>query len=109
MSIYETREAAIENKDVEAYLDTLHEDFIFVSHIDSKEINRADACEMFTMLMTNDNFVTHESRCLYENDDVIVEHGVMSFPDGSREAVLSFHEKKDGKVVRMETGASVLS
>ena len=109
MSIYETREAAIENNDVEAYLDTLHEDFIFVSHIDSKEINRADACEMFTMLMTHDNFVTHESRCLYENDDVIVEHGVMSFPDGSREAVLSFREKKDGKVVRMETGATILS
>jgi len=79
MSIYQIREEATVNKDMDSFAATMHDDF-----------------------------VTHESRCLYENDDVMVTHGVMSFPDGSREAVLAFHQIKDGKVIRMETGATLL-
>ena len=52
--------------------------------------------------------MTHESRCLYENDEVMVTHAVMAFPDGTREAVLAFHQLKDGKIIRMETGATLL-
>ena len=64
--------------------------------------------EMFTFMMNSDDFVTHESRCLYESDEAMVTHGVMSFPDGTREAVLAFHQIKDGQVIRMETGATLL-
>ena len=56
--------------------------------------------EMFTFMMNSDDFVTHESRCLYESSEAMVTHGVMSFPDGTREAVLAFHEIKDGQVIR---------
>jgi hypothetical protein len=38
----------------------------------------------------------------------MVTHAVMSFPDGTREAVLAFHKIQDGKVIRMETGATPL-
>ena len=48
--------------------------------------------------MNNDDFVTHESRCLYENDEVMVSHAVMSFPDGTRESVLAYNQIKDGKI-----------
>tara|TARA_A100001011_G_C14254717_1_gene819513 strand:+ start:1272 stop:1397 length:126 start_codon:yes stop_codon:yes gene_type:complete len=34
------------------------------------------------------------SKCYYENDDVLVVHNIMSFPDGSKEAFLAFHMKK---------------
>jgi hypothetical protein len=38
----------------------------------------------------------------------MVTHGVMSFPDGTREAVLAFNQIKDGRVIRLETGATLL-
>ena len=48
-------------------------------------------------------------RCLYENDEILVAHSVTDVPDGTREAVLEFHNLKDGKIIRTETGATLLS
>ena len=108
MSIFKTHEEATKNKDIDAYAATLHDDYEFISHMDGMTMNREKAMEMFTFLMNNDDFVTHESRCLYENDDVLVTHAIMGFPDGTREAVLAFHQLQDGKIIRMETGATPL-
>ena len=108
MSIFEIHTEARSNKDIDAYAATLHEDYEFISHMDGMTMNREKSMEMFTFLMNNDDFVTHESRCLYENGEVMVTHAVMGFPDGSREAVLAFHQLKDGKIIRMETGATLL-
>ena len=108
MSIYKTQEAARENNDMEAYAATLHDDYEFIMHLDNSSMSKDQAMEMFTFMMNSDDFVTHESRCLYENDEAMVTHGVMSFPDGTREAVLAFHQIQDGKVIRMETGATLL-
>ena len=41
-------------------------------------------------------------RCIYENDDIIVEHLVMSFPDESKEAAIGVWTKKDGKLICFE-------
>ena len=49
------------------------------------------------------------SKYCYENDDILVVHNVISFPDGSKEAVLACHVKKDGKIISSETGATNLS
>ena len=108
MSIFETHEEATKNKDIDAYAETLHDDYQFISHMDGMTMDKEKSMEMFSFLMTSDDFVTHESRCLYENDDVMVTHAVMGFPDGTREAVLAFHQLKDGKIIRMETGATLL-
>ena len=37
------------------------------------------------------------SKCCYENDDILVIHNMMSFPDRSKEAVLACFLKKDVK------------
>mgnify|MGYP001230005882 FL=1 len=108
MSIFETHEEATKNKDIDAYAETLHDDYQFISHMDGMTMDKEKSMEMFSFLMTSDDFVTHESRCLYENDDVMVTHAIMGFPDGTREAVLAFHQLKDGKIIRMETGATLL-
>lgn len=108
MSIYKTQETARKNLDIEAYASTLHDDYEFISHMDGMVMNKEKAMEMFSYLMDNDTFVTHEPRCLFENNEAMVTHGVMSFPDGTREAVLAFHKIQDGKVIRMETGATPL-
>ncbi len=46
------------------------------------------------------------SRCLYENEDILVMHNVMVFPDGTKEAVMVVHTLKDGKIFKTETGAT---
>ena len=108
MSIYKTQQTARDNNDIEAYAATLHDDYEFISHMDGMIMNKEKAMEMFSFLMTSDDFVTHDQRCLYENDEAMVTHAVMGFPDGTREAVLAFHKIKDGKIIRMETGATLL-
>ena len=108
MSIYEAQEAAEKNKDIEAYAATMHDDFEFIMHLDNSKMNKEQTMEMFSFMMNNADFVTHESRCLYENDEAMVTHAVMNFPDGTREAVLAYNHIKDGKVIRLETGATLL-
>ena len=108
MSIYKSQEAARENNDMEAYAATLHDDYEFIMHLDNSKMNKEKAMEMFSFMMNSPDFEIHESRCLYESDEAMVTHSVMSFPDETREAVLTFHQKKDGKVIRMETGATLL-
>ena len=47
-------------------------------------------------------------RCLYENEDILVRHQIMTFADGSKEAVMVVQLKKDGKIIKSETGATPL-
>ena len=84
MSIYEAQEAAQKNKDIEAYATTIHDDFEFIMHLYNTKMNKEQTMEMFSFMMNSADFATHESRCLYENDEAMVTHAVMSFPDGTR-------------------------
>jgi len=45
-------------------------------------------------------------RCIYENDDILVEHAFSEFPSGDKEAVMMVHLKKNGLIWRTETGAT---
>lgn len=63
---------------------------------------------MVSGMMENDKFIQESSRCVYENDDILVQHSFMSYPDDTREAVMLVAMKKDGKIVHMETGATSL-
>jgi len=108
MSIFKAQEAAQEAQDMEAYAATMHDDFQFIMHLDNSTMDKEKTMEMFTFMMSSDDFVTHDSRCLYENDEAMVTHGVMSFPDGTKESVLAFMQIRDGQVIRMETGATLL-
>lgn len=47
------------------------------------------------------------SRCIYENEDIMVQHEVISFPDGSKETIIGVHTLKDGKIT--ETEATLIS
>ena len=108
MAIYEQLNATMADRDTKAYLDLLHEDCVFVFHKSGNEFSKSEWAEMVTGMMANDKFVQESSRCVYENDDILVSHGLMSYPDGSREAVMLVAMLKDGKIIRMETGATTL-
>ena len=108
MSVYETMDEAMRDRDVGKFLGLMHDDYQFVSHRSGKTMNKTGFAEMIRGMMSNDATAIRDQRCLYENDEILVTHAVMDFPDGTREAVLEFHNLKDGKIVRSETGATLL-
>ena len=49
---------------------------------------------------------TDKSRCLYENDDILVIHQFVTYGSGDTDAVMSVFPKKDGLIWRVESGAT---
>ena len=108
MSVYEKMQKITEDRDVGAFMGLMHKDFVMVSHQDGSTNNKDDLGEMVSYMFSSDDFMEREHRCLFENDKVMVTHSFMDFPDGTTEAVLTFNALKGGKVIRMETGATLL-
>lgn len=106
MSIYEKWTAAIKSRDANSLIGCLDEDFVFVRHQSGTRMNKSQMAEMLRGFMGSDQVVVGEQRCLFENNEVFVEHSVVSFADGSREAILTFMRLRDGLIVHMETGAT---
>ena len=109
MSIYANWSSAIENRDADALIACLHDDYTFVRHQSGSTMNKAEMSEMLRGFMSSDSVMVHSQRCLYENEEVMVEHSVIDFPDGSREAIVSFNRLKDGRIVHAETGATLVA
>ncbi len=109
MSIYEKWFTAMETRNADGLIACLHDEYIFVRHQSGTTMNKADMSEMLRGFMSSDSVVIHLQRCLYDNAEVMVEHTIMDFADGTREAILSFHQLKDGLLVRTETGATSIS
>ena len=108
MAMYDTWSAAFDNNNLEALAKHLHEDFVFVRHQSGAKMNKKQMLQMLDTFMKSDELSSHDRRCLYENDDVLVEHSVVDFPDGSSEAILTCLTKSGGRFIRMETGATLL-
>tara|TARA_X000001036_G_scaffold369895_1_gene356147 strand:- start:765 stop:1097 length:333 start_codon:yes stop_codon:yes gene_type:complete len=109
MSLYDTIAKAIDEKDAGMYTDLFHDDYEFVRHQTGTTMLREQMVEMMKMMMANEKVVIRNARCVYENDDILVEHSVMDFPDGTTEAVMSVHTLRDGRIIRTETGATLIS
>ena len=107
--LYPQIEKAMEDRNAEAWTDLLHDDFEFVRHQSGSSMNKSQVIEMMRGFMASDAVQEHSRRCVYENDDVLVIHSFMDFADNSSEAVLVVYTKKDGKLVRSETGATPVS
>jgi hypothetical protein len=108
MGVYELLMKAMEERDAKHYVDALHDDYEFVRHQTGTTMGKTKMSEMMASMMANEDVVIKDPRCIYENDEILVEHSVMDFPDGSTEAVMAVHTKKDGKIIRTETGATLI-
>ena len=106
MSLYEKMKTASENRDVDAWLECIHDDFVFVRHQTGAEMSKEEWTPMVTAMMQSDQLEIKNQRCIYENDEILVTHSMMNFPDGTSEAVMVVNKLKDGKVIRVETGAT---
>ena len=108
MAIYDKLNKTMLDRDVEAYLELLHEDAVFIFHKSGNEFSKSKWASMVTDMMANEKFIQDTSRCIYENDEILVTHDFMSYPDDTKEAVMGVAMLKDGKIIRMETGATQL-
>ena len=108
MALYDVISKAIDERDAGMYTDLFHEDYEFIRHQTGTSMNREQMVEMMKMMMANEKVVIRDARCVYENDEILVEHTVMDFPDGTTEAVMTVHKLQDGKIIRTETGATLI-
>lgn len=108
MSLNKKLVQSMSNRNVGDYLDLLHEDFVATFHKSGDTFSKSEWAPMVTGMMENEKFIQESSRCVYENDDILVMHTFMSYPDDSREAVMLVAMLKDGKIISMETGATAL-
>lgn len=106
MSVFKKVQSAIESCNAQMFSDLLDDDFEFVRHQTGTSMNKSDMDEMIPEMMKNDVFKTESHRLIYENDDIMVEHYVMDFPDGTREAIIGVNSLRNGKIIRLETGAT---
>ena len=106
MTVYEKWSQGTANRDAEAMIACLHDDFTFIRHQTGTTMNKDAMANMLRSFMSNDNVVVKSQTCLYENNEVLVEHTVMNFADGSTESILSFMRLRDGQILETQTGAT---
>lgn len=109
MRIYPGIEAAMRTDDARRYAAFLHEDFVYVRHKSNDTLDRVEMEALLSEVWSNGNRTIETVRCLYENDDILVIHTVLSFANGTREGAMIVNMKRGGKFVRTETGVSDLS
>ncbi len=61
---------------------------------------------MFAGMMANEKFIQDSTRLVYENDDILVVHNFISYPDDTKEAVMIVSMIKDGQIIDMKTGST---
>ena len=102
---------SLEDSTPDSCFDLLHPDYIFVRHQSGEEVFKEDwkpnVTGMFNA-MKEGNLTWSENRCLYENDVIMVDHNIGSFPDGTKEAIMAVHTLKDGKIMRTETDSTII-
>lgn len=109
MTLYPEMAAAMRADDARRYAVLLHEDFAYVRHKSQDTLNRDQMEALLTKVWANGNRTIEEMRCLYENDAILVIHTVLSFANGTREGAMIVNMKRDGKILRTETGVSDMS
>ena len=105
MSILEKWAKAVDDRDISTMSELMHDDYEFTLHSAGKILYKQDVLDWVAM----DDIVATNNRILYENDEIGVNHAVVSFKsDGNVQGVLAFFRFKNGKIFRQETGASNL-
>ena len=107
MSFYERYQKAWDEQDVGAMLDLYHPDYKRVFHAKGIEQGLDDLEPIMSRWLIGTK--RNNRRCIYENDDILISHSFVSFPDGTSEAVLVCFTLSDGKIIRSETGATPIN
>ena len=93
--LYDIMAKAKADRDIEAFNRCYHDDWEFKFHSSGRIVRRGDNTDEQT-LERWDTFKVESDRCLYENEDILVTHSIVHFPNGSTDAVMMVHIKKTG-------------
>ena len=104
MSFYKKYQEAWDDQDIGAMLELYHPDYKRVFHAKGIEQGLDDLEPMMSRWLIGTK--RNKRRCLYENEDIVVEHFIADFQDGTTEAVLTVHLLKEGLLCRTETGST---
>jgi uncharacterized protein (TIGR02246 family) len=108
MAIFDRMNKALEDHDAKAYLDLYADDAVFVRHQSGTTMDKPRFADLIRKMMASEKTAMGARRKIYENEDILVVHSINDYPDGTREAVLMALSLKDGKISRVETGATPL-
>ena len=103
--LYEKLMSAWKACDISSWRSCYHQDYTFVSHANNTTMAASDMSDemMLGMMQTTK---LEKQRCIYEDENILVEHSFATFGSGAKEAVLAVHTKKDGVIWQTETGAT---
>jgi hypothetical protein len=104
MTLYEKYAEAWDAKNIDMLAALCHPNLEMVMHSSGSVISKTEYITGLEPLIKN--FSPENLRCLYENENVLVMHFIMPFPNGSKDAVLYYIEKKDGLIQKIETGST---
>ena len=90
MSLFEKYTKAWNKKDISAFLECHHDDYEFVIH-STGEVKKMEDIDWDQMMELMVAAHVEKHRCIYENDDIIVEHQIISYGSGDREALMLVH------------------
>lgn len=105
MSILAKYNKAFDDKNETAMNEVLHDDYTFVMHKSGNVLKKQDVIKW---AMSGD-IQREKVRVIYENDEIGVEHSIVTFNDGNKEAVMAVFRFKDGQILNLETGATKLN
>ena len=86
--LYDIMAKAKADRDIEAFNRCYHDDWEFKFHSSGRIVRRGDNTDEQT-LERWDTFKVENDRCLYENEDILVTHSIVHFPNGSTDAVMT--------------------
>ena len=91
-------------QDVQTYRSFFRDDWKMTYHSNGKIITRADDSPEEEMREFMKNFKRDNSRCVYENDDILITNDTMTDVSGNKVVVVMVHLKKEGQIWRTEMG-----
>ncbi len=109
MQIFPDMEAAMRADDADRYAALLAEDFAYVRHKSGDTIGRDAMRGLLAKVWRPGNRTIEDMRCLYENEEILVVHMILSFASGSREGAMIVHHKRGNRIARIESGVSDLT
>ena len=98
---------AFNARDRDALKDLIDDEFLYVRHQSGNDITKDQMVDIWSK--DGPRPERKHFRVIYENDEVAVTHQFMDFPSGAKEAVMMVMLLKDGKLSRMETGATPIN
>ena len=83
----------------------LHDDFVVERSSKGDKFNKQQFIDLM-MSGYREDMTAQMRRLVYENDEIIVSHSILEFPNATKDATLLVRLVKDGKIISQIAGAT---